>query len=1450
MAHVEILTRDGEVPPEWNGMVRHALQRISDSEKGWQGPVETIEITRLIEGGRSEAVVIEVALRAGDEYRQRVVKIGPATEMAAEYANFSRFLAQYPATVCAPILEATPGAADPAEQRDGEVEAVVYTHVTDYAGRPRTPAPTLEDLVHRAFRDLAAVPEVQQVIAQLFTMMSIPFHNRRKVWQTLSLRDLNPSLGPDLVLEAAAVETTAIYAEDVLDGSLGSREFRPGQELRVAASGSREIRVETHGGSPGTEPAGRVLRSRFPEQRAKLDGAFTTVERDGSAVVADGVRTADPAGGLRPALTDPRFGRVRGVVHGDLNARNVMCVDSRPMVIDFAQTAENRPVLSDAAWLEISLLRDVFAELPYGELVRLQRLLALATRIRPLVNDVTKLEVTFDDLFEGPALAAFRILHELRARAQQAFPVADAWLDYLAQVHLSAYRTVKWHGQAGLKLRAVHAAAAVATEWLTGQDPLAHWEELPDLLRRLSPIMDLTHPDAVTVVTGLLTAVDARHPGAEAPGVDVLRNRFVRARYVEQARELVVELSREHGNYLDTGEAGNTGSAVVVGGPGAGKSRLLRELAYQGAIDIAGPGWGLSPLRVPLFVTAAGLLPNALPLPHEALVLGAAHILLDGLDEVSAEDRDRIATWSRDLLARFPRVRLTVAVRNGAWAAGAFALPVIRLFPWNEGEVSWFLRGFAFPDGVRHSLESDIHDVHHSDGGAPPGFVTMVAETTAKERWPLPIGDSYEKYFAGDLTEDDVATLASLATAAVDTSASVRPDVDVSAFLDRGILDGDEDGVRFARLAERDFFAAQALLAGGDFVRERARAFAWRDVCLLAAKLPSTPDAVVDLIVDSVGVADLHFTARLLSFRPTMAAARMPIWTALLTDPAAGPYTHRSAAEALRMTGIPPARRALGEILLKQATPVSTKVEILHALEPGLFSEPDGPGHQQWLRHVLGAVLTGDHPAEILVAAISVIDRGGVRGLEVLLADQLRSGEPLVAAAADRVLRSSEVVVPRSLETIRAELVLTRLKQVEAQLPALSGGAAIRAAGEERLQLLEQTKSGTELLRRRFSYGINAAVADALAAIPREQPFPVDASRLADLPADEARAAAHWIISEAPKAPGTREALVLSARVDSPLHLLLIAAEAVSSPAAVEHAASLVTELAEVVTADRIEGLAALGHAVTNYDRRRGFTVTRHAARVLHDRGLAARRNWPWITMMAHTSPHPDLLDDFLAEGIDDAVEELARYAPTGDGQYQRVRLSAAARAFVLGSHRDNDVRWALAAAAAGLAEAVSAVLEIAGNRELATVAETISTGRYGIVEMAPHGHVLAALGGLARETGEVTEAHRLLEEFDTAGMHSSVEAGRLAGLAFLGDCEPLLRAAPGDGGPLDMASHQAIRRWLPGPCSPDGFRGHGDVAARLLEVLSEPGMTPGRRSLLEELINKLEQSHGKLLAR
>ncbi|MEV4051753.1 hypothetical protein AB0J55_11260 [Amycolatopsis sp. NPDC049688] len=1443
----EIVPRDFPFPEGTRGKIHDAILRITTSRQGWHGPVESVRIRRVFDGGRSGALVLDVVLRAGSERRQRVVKIGPVAEMVTEFANFRRFLGDYPTAVCAPIQEVTDGARGEGGRPGIEAEAVVYAHVEEYAGRSEVPAVTLEDVVAGAFGSGTAEQLAHGLITALFTAMATPFHNRREVQAERSLRDLNPVLGPDIVIEPGVVTAELTYPEDILQASLeGTENFPPGTPIRLADPAHSAVRVVLS--SPSDGPiSGVVVSTRFAERRARFDGAFETVERTADAVVADGVRTADPARGLQRVLTDPELGRVRGVVHGDLNGRNVMCVDGRPVLIDFAATTDDQPVLADAAYLEVSLIRDVFAELTYAESVRIQRLLALAGRLSAPGADER-----LADLLDGrQARIAFGILAKIRSSAARSYPrEVVAWRDYLAQVHFTAYRTAKWgpEVQTAAKLRAVHAVAAVATEWLADDDSFAHWPDPDEVLKCVASFADPADPETLDVIAGLVAAADREQPGAD---VDLreFTDRYVIRYFSAEAREMVLELSREHDWFMGGAPEETPTPLVVAGGAGSGKTTVLRELAYRAAMDIVRPDGGVAGLGMPRLVHARRLLDDTDTggLPREALALGAIRLLVDGVDEVPAPDRARLFERLDVLHRRFPRARVILAARNPEQAV-RMGFEVVRIDPWPPKLAMRYI--------VDHSSSvvtwsySRLRQEFRGVEGVTPGLLTMYLDVLRERRTFVALTDVYHEYFVALLDGLDPSELVRAAEVSVGADGPVAPPAGTDDFVARGVLRREGGEIHFAQGIERDFFAAMSLTEASEAtLRERARSFAWRPITLLAAQLPEVPDDVLETIVRATGDGDPEFAARLLRRRPSVPYCRefVQAQSAALGDPARGRFTALRALRALGILGTPDAlRQLMGQLTAQAASPELLRAA-LDALTGRSPSKPeDFAVPEEWLRNLLGELLDANSPRETRLAVIRVVKDERVRGLDLMLAGLVTGLDDEVAQAADDALAALDVVLPSSLRSRRPGLAAARLADIERVLPTMSVDAEIQAARADRLRQLERLDDPAFWSERLYSYGIRHDVADRVDGL---FDGPVDLSEVRHLGAMEVGAAnilAHRILAEHPR---LRDELVFAADRGSPTSVLLIAAAAVGSPTTVWIAAKLVTELAEHDRGERIEGLAALAHAIVQADPATGFRISRDAASRLQDRAVAARLHWPWITMLAHTRPAPEELDVLLAAGDVRAIAEVATACTAFDGAPpDPLEFGEAACRFLLADRSGDPVVRALALCAAGLPQGLTEITELIADRSLGATASTISSGRYGLVEVAPLGEILPAYGQLARRSGKGDAARRLLADFHPAGLHASVAEGKAIALGYLGDWIPLVEAASGDGGRLDTAARHTVREWVPGPATPAGLGEPVAVASWLKQRLADAALSPGRRSLAEELLFEVERQHGALL--
>ncbi|MBP2476560.1 hypothetical protein JOF53_005432 [Crossiella equi] len=149
---------------------------------------------------------------------------------------------------------------------------------------------------------------------------------------------------------------------------------------------------------------------------------------------------------------------------------------------------------------------------------------------------------------------------------------------------------------------------------------------------------------------------------------------------------------------------------LVRGDAGSGKSTLLRWLAVTAARGRFSGGltaWnGLVPFVVRLRTYAEAELPEPgdwLPPEvagraptgwvHRVLADGGALLLVDGVDELTADRRPRVRRWLRGLLAAYPDLRVVVTARPGAADRGwldAEGFRALRLEPMAPAEVAEF----------------------------------------------------------------------------------------------------------------------------------------------------------------------------------------------------------------------------------------------------------------------------------------------------------------------------------------------------------------------------------------------------------------------------------------------------------------------------------------------------------------------------------------------------------------------------------------------------------------------------------------------------------------------------------------------------------------------------------------------------------------------------------------
>ncbi|MDW5327504.1 hypothetical protein [Plantactinospora sp. KLBMP9567] len=779
----------------------------------WRGQVERVTVLRRLPGARSGAEVLDVVVeRKGVARDERcVIKIDGRSAVEAEWRAVRTYLLNRPQAIFAPVDAVSRSVLDgaPHGRIDAGRAAIVYRHVADWASSPEEVPETLESIVRTAL-DGCTPDTAVRLVETLLPKLAVALHEpcdivpgRRR------LESLNSTLGVDLVIEVdrihpdgfpslgtpltGAINKIRRHARDVLNAATRppshpdpNARIAVGDEialfdLQISAGpdgqvfghdGYTTVEVrpatthELSGGLAGLAGSrrpvvGRVVQSRAEMQWARVNRFLPGVADDGrAAVTVHGVVLGHPFTVLRQILTTDLPGRVRATMHGDLNPRNVLVLDGQLFLIDFAAVRAERPVLGDPVWLETCLLRDVIApRLSWPALVRLQRLLAAATRLHPLAaeagNDVRDLLPAEDD---DPALrTAFELLWAIRRMAHAGYPESARngfCRDYLEQVTLAACRTLKWPDvdQDEDKVRAAVAAAGVAAEWLDGDGPYRHWPQaeverlvrtawsglassagladvVAEALRALDRYDNLTDDVRAVVDDARARVVSAAfRPVAQ----EITLRRQVRPPYIELEAyldigdsRLPLPMSDGHGDALTL--IAHLPQVVVVGDAGAGKSTLMRELQSRLARVVSLLGGaearsGEPPARFPVLIRASDIahalaamrggsdpeagsqparvlaLAAGLPVEDGHLRIGAVHVMVDSFNELTDADRQSVVGWVRLLRRAYARTPVVVGHRSLGFSSDLFGFPVAELQPVTEDKARAYITESLRPE--------------------------------------------------------------------------------------------------------------------------------------------------------------------------------------------------------------------------------------------------------------------------------------------------------------------------------------------------------------------------------------------------------------------------------------------------------------------------------------------------------------------------------------------------------------------------------------------------------------------------------------------------------------------------------------------------------------------------------------------------------------------------------
>lgn len=343
-----------------------------------------LRVVRRFGEGQSGAHVLEVDAAVGPGVRSlQVVKLGPRELVEQEWQRWQGVQAHTGGgrAWATPIV---------AFREDGERAGLIYAHARAWGGG----APSSFKLF--ALEALARPDRharLLEVVLQLFDQLEGVFHVPQPAVE-LPTAFYDQRLVPNLVLEVTDVDVVddepTMPLGELLDRTYDeARAPKAGTTLVVGGlevlsdEGGGKVRCRAErglGGKLDLLSNGRTLPRKPRENVRPLRGKVVSTRAVQLAELATeacapiggqsvllGERLASPLDQVRALLRLPSDYHPHAMSHGDLNTENVLLLGhlSSPMLIDWASTGPDQPLVFDFVKLEIELRTHVFA--PFHE---------------------------------------------------------------------------------------------------------------------------------------------------------------------------------------------------------------------------------------------------------------------------------------------------------------------------------------------------------------------------------------------------------------------------------------------------------------------------------------------------------------------------------------------------------------------------------------------------------------------------------------------------------------------------------------------------------------------------------------------------------------------------------------------------------------------------------------------------------------------------------------------------------------------------------------------------------------------------------------------------------------------------------------------------------------------------------------------------------------------------
>lgn len=197
---------------------------------------------------------------------------------------------------------------------------------------------------------------------------------------------------------------------------------------------------------------------------------------------------------------------------------------------------------------------------------------------------------------------------------------------------------------------------------------------------------------------------------------------------------------------------------LLIGDPGSGKTKAVAKFcidAYRSAVnqmtkripgaDIVGIPLIVSARKFGAYADPADLLDSLLPQPVRDR-LKATTLVLDGLDEVSSDERETMLQRAEEFATVLGTTLLVTSRRLAAFAAAPAGFSRFEILPFEVGQAMRLVKKVSLNDDVMPLLKKGIETIHSQLPMNPLSLILLIEVVAELKEVPASLTELYERF--------------------------------------------------------------------------------------------------------------------------------------------------------------------------------------------------------------------------------------------------------------------------------------------------------------------------------------------------------------------------------------------------------------------------------------------------------------------------------------------------------------------------------------------------------------------------------------------------------------------------------------------------------------------------------------------------------------------------------